>query len=202
MPLFPVHHRRAFLGAFLALWCVGLTVGAHALWRYSATPGETGPSPERWPAEAPFQPTPGRAAMVMLAHPHCPCTRASLAELTQLATRGGAEAWVLFVRPEGAKPGWEHTGAWGVAAEIPGAHVLVDANGEASRAFGARTSGHVLFYDVSGALRFSGGITASRGQQGPSLGSESILAVLRGEGSGANRALTYGCPLLNESPSK
>ena len=202
MPVFSIRYRPVFLGAFLALWCVALTVGAHALWRYSATPGEAGPAPERWPADAPFQPRPGRATLVMLAHPHCPCTRASLVELTQLAARGGADAWVLFVRPEGAEAGWEHSSSWGTAAEIPGAHVLVDANGETARAFGARTSGYVLFYDATGVLRFSGGITASRGQQGPSFGSEAILAVLRGEGAGPSRALTYGCPLLDEPSPK
>jgi hypothetical protein len=202
MLLFNSCSRRSLIGAFLALWCVGLTMGAQALWKYSSTPGETGSVPERWPADAPFQPTSGRATMVMLAHPHCPCTRASLVELTQLAARGGAEPWVLFVRPQGAEEGWERAGAWKSATDIPGAHVLVDVDGDAARAFGARTSGHVLFYDAAGVLQFSGGITASRGQQGPSSGSEAILAVLRGEGSKPHEAPTYGCPLINESATQ
>jgi len=197
IPVFLTCYRRTFLGAFLALWCVGLAMGAQALWNYSSTPGTAGAAPERWPANAPFQPRPGRATLVMLAHPHCPCTRASLAELAQIMTHGEADAWVLFIRPEGAEPGWEHSNSWEAAAEIPGAHILVDADGTVAKAFGAETSGHVLFYDAAGILRFSGGVTASRGERGPSAGGEAILTALRGgSGSAPSHALTYGCPLL------
>jgi len=188
--------HRALLGVFLALWFACLAAGAQALWRYSATPGGAGSAPEHWPANAPFQPRPGRASLVMLAHPRCPCTRASLAELAQLTARGDVDACVLFLRPEGAAPGWENTGLWETAAAIPGVRVLADVDGTVAKVFGAQTSGHVLFYDATGALRFSGGITAARGHQGPSAGGEAILAAMRGGEPRLGRALTFGCSLL------
>ncbi len=193
--------HRTLLGAFLALWCVGLAAGAQALWHYSVTPGTTGRAPAHWPASIPFQPRPGRATLVMLAHPHCPCTRASLAELAELMARGDADACVLFLRPEGAAPGWENTASWDTAAAIPGVRVLADVDGTAARAFGAETSGHVLFYDATGALRFSGGITATRGHQGPSAGGDAILAAMHGAEPDAKRTLTFGCPLITSETS-
>lgn len=190
--------RRAVLGGVLILWCAGLVAGALALWRYSSTPGTTGIAPARWPENTLVQPQPGRATLVMLAHPHCPCTRASLSELARLQARVDADTWILFLRPTEAKPDWEKTDLWETAAAIPGARPIADKDGTAARTFGAETSGHVLLYDANGALRFSGGITASRGHEGLSAGGEAILATLHGGNSGLDRTFTFGCPLQSE----
>jgi hypothetical protein len=135
----------------------------------------------------------------MLAHPRCPCTRASLAELARLTAGGGADVWVLFLRPEGAAAGWEKSSLWDAAAAMTGVQVLADVDGTAARTFGVETSGHVLFYDATGALRFSGGITAARGHEGPSAGGDSILAALRGNAPAQDHMPTFGCPLIGES---
>jgi hypothetical protein len=114
---------------------------------------------------------------------------------------GNIDAWVLFLRPEGAAPGWENTGSWETAAAIPGVRVRADEDGAAAKLFGAETSGHVLLYDAAGTLCFSGGITASRGHQGPSAGSEAILEAMAGHRPSRERAQTFGCPLLTpENP--
>jgi hypothetical protein len=190
--------RNTLLGGILVLWCAGVAAGTKALWRYSATPGSTGSAPERWPANSLVHPRDGRATLVMLAHPRCPCTRASLSELAELVARGDADAWVLFLRPEGAQHGWENTDLWKMAATIPGVRVVADADGTAAKMFGAETSGHLLFYDAGGTLRFSGGITAARGHVGPSAGREAIVAMLQGSEPLQNRALTFGCQLHSE----
>lgn len=190
--------KRYFLKTFLVLWIVLVAVGAHAMWRYSSTPGGSGLAPQSWPADAPFQTHQGRGVLVMLAHPHCPCTRASLAELANLMEHVDLDAVVLFVRPEGASPGWEQTSSWKTAAEISGVRVLADSAGFAARLFGAETSGHVLCYDAGGSLRFSGGITAARDHLGPSAGASAILSLAQGGAAGTERTLTFGCPLLEE----
>lgn len=188
-------YQKVLLGVVLILWCAGLGAGASALWRYSTTPGDAGSAAERWPENAPIHRRPGRARLVMLAHPQCPCTRASLIELGHVMASSDVDAWVLFLRPEGAESGWERTKLWEMAAGIPGVQPVADADGNAAKMFGAETSGHVLFYDAAGTLRFSGGITASRGQEGPSAGGEALLMLLRGRESRGDRSLTFGCPL-------
>jgi hypothetical protein len=190
LPLSP----RLPLGIALALWGGGLAAGAFALWNYSATPGTVGLVSQAWPEAAPIPRQEGRPILVMLAHPQCACTRASLDELAELLKHAGVDAWVLFLCPEG-KADWEHTGLWKSAAAIPGVRVMADADGRVARAFGAETSGHVFFYDGAGHLQFSGGITASRGHRGPNPGAESILAALRDMHLPAADSATFGCPL-------
>lgn len=189
--------RRAIRGSLIALWFAALIAGGAALWRYSAAPGTAGKSPEKWLAQIPVQVQPGRPALIMLAHPRCPCTRASLSELAKLMEqgRGDTDVRVLFLRPPGAEAGWEKTELWELAAAIPGVNVEVDADGLAAKAFGGETSGHLLFYDASGTLIYSGGITAVRGQVGRSAGGDSVRAGLQGHKPPHAQTPIFGCPL-------
>jgi hypothetical protein len=79
---------------------------------------------------------------------------------------------------------------------------VADENGQLASAFGAETSGHVLFYDANGILQFSGGITSMRGHEGRSLGGDAILARLLGREAAADQALTFGCPLKARSETR
>jgi hypothetical protein len=115
--------------------------------------------------------------LVMLAHPRCPCTRASIAELARLAASVGREGmigYVLFYRAEDADAAWAETDLWNSAAAIPGIRVEPDVGGRLAEAFGAVTSGQVVLYDAAGRLVFSGGITGARGHEGDNRGRDAI----------------------------
>jgi hypothetical protein len=103
------------------LWATTVAGGVVWLWRYASAPGLAAAPPGTWPIESAVERTPGRATVVMLAHPHCPCTRASITELGVLMGRlhDRVSAHVLFLLPEGAAPGWEKTDLWRSAAAIP-----------------------------------------------------------------------------------
>ena len=106
-----------------------------------------------------------RATLGMSAHPHCPCTRASLGELARLMTQaqGRVTAYVLFVKPPNFSGGWEQTDLWASAAAIPGVTAVRDDGGDESRLFHAATSGQTALYDAAGSLLFSGALRAARG---------------------------------------
>src|SRR5256885_2373692 len=106
-------------------WVAAVSFGMSRLLEYESTPGDSGLSPRRWPAASRLRRDPLRPTLVLFAHPRCPCTRASLAELLQIITRcqGRVAAHVLFVAPEGVPPGWERTDLWRTAAAIPGVQV-------------------------------------------------------------------------------
>ncbi len=195
MPRHPFVSKQTVLYTVLLLWAVGLATGAAALWRYSSTPGTSGNSALDWPDNALIPRPSGRSAVVMAAHPRCPCTRASLNEFARLMARGEADGWVIFLRPEGTAQDWEKTSLWQKAAAIPQVRVVADENGRLAKAFGAETSGHVLFYDGNARLHFSGGITSMRGHEGHSVGGDAILAQFLGRQSTQDRAPTFGCPL-------
>jgi hypothetical protein len=174
--------------------CGGLT----ALARYANRPGIAAAAPPRWPTASRLERRPDRATLVMLLHPGCPCSRASVAELDRLMSRSGrlVTAHVLFLKPREVPDGWERTDLWQQAAAIPGVHVWRDDDGVEANGFGASTSGQVLVYDASGHLVFSGGITPARGHEGDNDGVDSVVALLTGRGAPtAAHTPVFGCSL-------
>ena len=184
---------RSAVVAWLAV-CVG---GLVLLWHYKAIPAASGAPPARWPAGSAIARAPGEPALVMLVHPRCPCSRASLSELNQVMNRAPrATATVLFVLPDGVDEAWAHGDSWERAHQIPRTRVLVDRGGAEARRFRVATSGHTLLYDPGGALVFSGGVTGARGHEGDNAGRQELAAALAASSSGGPAtARVYGCAL-------
>ena len=166
--------------------------------RYQMTPGAPGPSvPAVWPAGVDIQRDVHRPTLVMLLHPQCPCSRASLHELTELLARadGRIAAHVLFIEPASAPADWLKGDLWNQARAIPSVAVTIDQGGKDAAAFGATTSGQVAVYDSGGTMRFKGGITAGRGHEGDNPGYLAILALMRQGASPISATPVYGCSL-------
>ena len=140
-----------------------------------------GTPPALWPAQSRIARKPGSLSLVMVVHPHCPCSRASIEELADLMVQahGRLEASVVFIKPPGFTSNWAKTSLWRSAAAIPGVSETVD-DGREARLFGAATSGQTMGYDRNGRLLFSGGITAARGHLGDNPGASAITALLEG----------------------
>jgi hypothetical protein len=190
---------RLWFGALVALWLAAGVAGLWVLWSYDNAPGEVARAPERWPETTTLQRAVDRPTLVMLAHPHCTCTTASLGELAEAIARAQIRprTYVVFMTPASFREGWERTELWRSAASLPGATVVRDENGREAQRFGAATSGQTLLYDERGRLVFSGGVTGSRAHAGDNVGRQSLVALLnrnRPERSGTN---VFGCPLFN-----
>lgn len=182
------------------LWVAGVGAGLGIVWRYENTPGVAAAPATFWPAESSLQRTQGIATLVMLAHPHCPCTRASIGELALLMAgcQGRVNAHVVFIRPDELSDEWVQTDLWRSAAAIPGVSVSLDAGGIEARKFHAETSGQVLLYGAAGQLLFSGGITGSRGHSGDNAGRDAIISLLTRGAAERDQALVFGCSLFDE----
>jgi len=187
---------RAIWAIAIAAWMSAVLGGFFWLSSYKATVGARLAAPVGWPASTTVGREPGRPTLVMFAHPHCPCTRASVSELARLAA-GHPElsTRVLFLKPEDVPDGWERTGLWRTVAGIPGAVPLRDDRGREAARFGAVTSGFTILYDADGKLLFSGGITASRGHEGDSFGRRRIASLLRTGSADRRDAPVFGCAL-------
>ncbi|HZP81161.1 MAG TPA: hypothetical protein VFB21_05965 [Chthonomonadaceae bacterium] len=190
-------NRKYSLLLFIA-WCGVCVAGVWAAERYANTPGASARADSRWPAGSGLTREPGKAALVMFVHPHCPCSRASIGELSRLMAHSGErlQASVLFLRPSGFAPGWERTDLWRSAAAIPGVRALADPNGREARRFQAVTSGQTFLYDAQGRLLFSGGITTSRGHAGDNAGQAAILSLLATGRAPTRTAPVFGCRLF------
>jgi hypothetical protein len=180
-----------------AVWMAALAFGARVLFNYETTPGRIGFVSSSWPSVSIVPRQTDKPTLLMLAHPHCPCTRASVGELAQVMAHavGKVNAYVLFVKPPGAGADWDDTDLRRSAAAIPGVTVLTDENGTEAARLGAETSGHTLVFDRNGTLVFSGGITASRGHAGDNAGENAVLAALIQKPILRDRPPVFGCSL-------
>lgn len=179
-------------------WLTAVAAGLLFLIRYAMSPGSPSTPPDNWPASSSISRPTELPVLVMFVHPHCPCSRASIAELAVLMRQchGKLEARVLVLKPAGSPQRWERTDLWDSAAGIPDTLVLADMEGAEAFRFCASTSGDTLLYESGGKLLFHGGITAARGHQGDNGGREGIVALVRGSLTGAHQAPVYGCELF------
>lgn len=187
--------------ALSVLWLILAVAGLWLVSAYENTPGIAAAPSAEFPAASQIKPIAGRPTLVMLAHPHCPCTRASMGELELLMaqTQGRVTAYVLFLKPPGFTDDWEKTDLWQTASDIPDVQVVQDKDGNEAELFNAATSGQTFLYDPDGRLIFKGGITSARGHSGDNAGRSAIVALLNeGEAQQIETAV-YGCPLFNRN---
>jgi hypothetical protein len=179
------------------LWLLVAGAGARSLLQYENTPGHSGQTPLSWPSDSHIPIQPGHSTLVMFAHPHCPCSSASIGELNRLLTRceGPADVHILFIRPQGVTDGWTETSLRKSAEAIPGATVQLDPLGEEARRFGAESSGYVVLYNSEGHLLFSGGITGARGHAGDNAGENLVIAGVNGQKFYLKHTPVFGCSL-------
>jgi hypothetical protein len=184
------------VGAFV--WLTGITGGYRAMWAFQRKAGERAVAPAIWPESSALARSTEGPTLIVVAHPRCPCTRASITELRQiLGSRSGriARTYVLVLKPLGLPDGWERTEVWRNAASIPGVSVIADVDGREAARLGARTSGQTLLYDRTGKLLFSGGITALRGEAGDNVGVQRVSALLAGAVPDRNTSEVFGCAI-------
>jgi hypothetical protein len=189
---------RAVWPVLAVVWAIAVGGGVRVLWSYEMAPGLAAAAPVRWPHHS-HVPRPSHPTLVVMMHPRCPCSYATLEELDVLLTRvqNRLSAVVLFVVPPGLPGDPETSDLWRRAARIRNVSVVRDNGGREARRFGVETSGTSLLYAATGELLFSGGITASRGHVGDNAGVETIVRRLLDEPTTTGDTPVFGCPLRN-----
>jgi hypothetical protein len=194
----PALRRPLLWICFGVAWLACVVAGLAALMNYDNRPGMSADAPQHWPVASRLPRDADGPTLVMLAHPRCDCTRASLAELEELLARARRRprTLVVFIRPGRVEGGWEQTALWQIASAIPGVTVVRDDEAVESQRFGVQTSGQVLLYDRDGQLLYSGGATGARGKTGANAGRDALIAALDGRDGHRTTAPVFGCPLL------
>ena len=192
---------KAVVAVVGAAWTAAVTLGFVTLFKYANTPGSATAAPRRWPHPPDLALDAEHHTLLLFAHPRCPCTRATIAELDRVmaASAGRLAVTVLFYTDDAFGTGWERSQLWEHAARIPGVRVERDPGGALAASFAARTSGAVVVYSPDGRLRFCGGITASRGHEGDNAGSDAILSLANGRDPVTETTPVYGCGLVGRS---
>ena len=201
-PQFPgrraVPSRAVLLAAGGAAWLSLVVGGLVVVARYDNDPGRGATAHGRWPADTRLVRDRVLPTLVLLAHPRCSCTRASLTELAEIMARTGSQvrAYVVFAKPGRLSGDSASTELWARAAKIPHVTLVHDDEGREAAAFGAATSGQVFVYSAAGDLLFDGGTTPARGHAGDNVGRRTILAVIRHEQAEQRTTPVFGCALL------
>jgi hypothetical protein len=192
-----LHKPFVLLG--IAAWIVGTGFGFRELVRFENAPGEPLAAPAQWPPSIEIRSSPLRPTLVMILHPQCSCSRASVGELALIAAQahGHADFHVLFFRPAGVAKEWVENDLWRAATLIPGVALHIDEEGKIARQFHASTSGSVVLYDRNGKLIFEGGITASRSHSGDNAGRSAIVSLLTTGTAQRARTFVFGCSILD-----
>lgn len=181
------------------VWAGTVVAAYQAIRRFESTPGISANAPSNWPQRSRVQRADGAWTLVMLVHPHCSCSRASIKELEAIIDKAprSMRTHVLVYRPTDFAPGWEKTDVYDAATRLRRARVLIDENGREARLFGGFTSGQTFLYDRHGRLRFEGGITSLRGHAGLNSGRADVIRIANTrDGSGAHPV--FGCAISTE----
>jgi hypothetical protein len=194
----PRAKRAAWLWVVAVLWLGGAVTGLWVVWAYDNTPGTAAVPHQHWPAATRLTRSPNQPTLVLLAHPQCFCTRASLAELAEVLgrTRNVPKTYVVFLKPAGFGDGWEKTDLWRTASALPNVTVVRDDDGREMQQFGGATSGQTFLYDTQGELIFSGGITGARAHAGDNAGRSALIALLDRKETGVRATSVFGCSLF------
>jgi len=181
-----------------AVWAVAVGAGIGVLLRYSNTAGTVAAPPHQWPNTSSLRRIDRRATLLVFVHPQCPCTASTLDELASIDTETShaLDVHVIFYAPELASQVWVQSAYWRRVAEMPGLHEVEDWGGKETRRFHVATSGQALLYDEAGNLRFSGGITPSRGHVGSNYGRDSIVSLALNRTAPRGTTPVFGCSLL------
>ena len=198
----PGRERRGLVIAAAAVWLVLVGFGFDVLWSYSASPGISAAAPLSWPTESRIALSATEPTLLVVLHPHCPCSRATVRELALLMAHavGRVAAHVLVARPDGVDESWSKTDIWRSAEAIPGVRVTSDDEDVEARRFRVETSGQTLLYGTDGRLLFSGGITPSRGHSGDNAGRATILDIIAERSTDRSTTPVFGCHLFNPVP--
>ncbi|MFO0945953.1 MAG: RedB protein [Planctomycetota bacterium] len=186
-----------------SLWLGFLGWSASLLFQFDNAAGEVASNPRQWPDSSPIVPERGSWNLLLVLHPQCSCSRASLAELDAIlsAARPRPKVHLIAYRPVNGKETWQDSVPYRAFAGNANATVFEDFDGKESRRFGVKTSGHVLLYDPEGKLRFEGGITQSRGHVGENPGRRAILGLLAENSCEHKSTLVFGCAIHGDFPS-
>jgi len=192
-------HQVMVRSLLVVLWLCSVATGMAWLMAYDNTPGSTADAPASWPAGSALARDPSGPTLLMLAHPRCDCTRASIGELAELLARvrHRPRTFIVFIKPGGVEGAWEKSPIWDQATRIPGVTVIRDDNGAEAQRFGVQTSGQSLLYDRNGRLLYSGGTTGARGKPGANIGRSTLVALLDGARPSTATNLVFGCSLFS-----
>ncbi|MBS1810117.1 MAG: hypothetical protein JST84_18295 [Acidobacteria bacterium] len=183
----------------IIVWALAVGIGFAYLTDYGTRPNQLAHAPPHLPVDILGMPPNKLPTLLLFAHPHCPCTHATMAELARLIAhnRGQVNVHVLFYRPLEKPREWAEADLWQKAKKLPDVTVSTVSELDLLR-FGVSTSGQTLVYDANQKLVFSGGITSARGHEGDNTGRAAITTYLQTGQLTTQQTPVFGCSITED----
>ena len=193
--------RPALNASLWLVWLLTIACTFVILLNYEMSPAKESKSPPNWPVQSAIARDYSRPNLIMFVHPKCPCSNASITELSRIMDKKrNLRATVVFVKPLGVESHWEKTELMRRASSMPNVVVFVDENLIEAHNFEAHTSGETLLYDETGHLLYSGGITVARGHEGDNIGEDRLLKLLeQRKNISSISSPAYGCQFADDT---
>lgn len=183
----------------LIIWLGLIVFGYRILLNYEFRTNPTdNESIKKFPKASKLKLDPHQETLLMFAHPHCPCSKASLEELNKLlagSPHNKLKVIIVFVKPKKFDETWVKADLWQRAITMPNVSTYIDEENHEAKLFKANTSGEIFLFRPNGGLVFHGGITASRGHEGDSKGRSSITKYLKTKKISVKESPAFGCVL-------
>ncbi len=189
--------RNLFIALIIILWLIMISYGYSVLMHYEFKPSSQLTTLQSWPTNSQLKLDPKLDTLLIFVHPHCPCSRASMAELNRLLSNyhHKLKTIVIFSKPKGKDSTWLKSDLWNQAQSLPGATIYVDNENKEAKIFMTNTSGEVLLFKTNGMLVYHGGITGSRGHEGDNKGKTIISNYLKTGVIETKEGYAFGCVL-------
>ncbi len=192
-----MNKKNLILSLIVILWLSAIGYGFSILLHYQFKANSEVTGIESWPNNSKLKLDPRLDTLLIFVHPHCPCSRASVAELNKLLTsfHQKLHTIVIFSKPKSKDDVWLKSDLWTKAESLPGAIIYVDDDNEEAKKFMTNTSGEVLLFKSNGTLVYHGGITGSRGHEGDNKGKTLISNYLKTGRMPGEEGQAFGCSL-------
>src|SRR4051812_19393355 len=107
--LLPGHYCRLLLPAIV--WLASIAAGGFSIYTYETSPGRQLEAPGDWPQSSAIARSRERPTMLVFVHPRCPCTRATIDELSRIVVENPQALYVkvLYYKPADADSAWDET---------------------------------------------------------------------------------------------
>lgn len=193
-----INNRKYLIILGVVFWTILLVVGFLRMTDYSYSPGVPAIVSAKLPKNIFTTLDKNLPKLLVFLHPKCPCSKATLGELTNLIESNPnlAEVIVIFLKPDNESDEWVKTSLWEKASRISSIKLVMMDDEEISQ-FGVITSGQTLLYNPRGNLIFSGGITVGRGHEGESIGRQAIQNYLQTGNTDLHQTSVFGCLLTS-----
>ncbi len=179
-------------------WLLLLPAAICVQLRYDSLPGIAAVPKTAWPAASKIKYSTITNTLVMVLHPRCPCSRASVQQVASMMnTTNPPKCIFLFYTPSIFAKGWEKTDIWNQASEIPDSVLISDIDGRETKTSEHPHPDRPTFFDRQGFLRYSGGLTEGRGHQGECRNLEAAIKALNDSHKPTTFGAVYGCPVVD-----